>query len=561
MLPQASRASTPSAYGLLFSFVVLGVLNLVAWWSTRTISAFRNTWAIIASVLTLARVGIVIYLSHEPPSLASPGLWSGALAIAGLVIFSQGGSPADAKSGIKSSDAKSPLAKAASSPKLARPKPVSGDRTHPWARHGFAALSLVLEVVTIFLWTLWAHKHGIVRSRQPWYFTFTLAVLITTVLHECGHALVAAHFKMKLMSFAAGPLRWLKVDHKWKFKFNWEGLFSLGGAVRVVPTNPKQPRNDELFMIAAGPIANVVTGSLLLMIVLTNRWAADSQAWRILAYAASFSFIAAITNMLPFRTDCGGYSDGARILQLLTNSPMLDYFRSINAVAATGVTPQRYKDMDVARIERAAALFPSDMKGVHMKLCAYECHVDAGRIPEARAALAAAERIHDQNGIDLSAPLHTVFVTGHAVLNRNRNAARVWWDRMEAKGVECKGFDYWAAKSALLRLEGKQADANDAWQKASVEAEKRPQCGSSELDRDRLEMLRLELDGTSSVAMPVAPPPMPSVTAAPVLAPATVPSTASARPVPERLAPQHPLHSDWDPVRVLREAMFAQPSN
>jgi len=43
---------------------------------------------------------------------------------------------------------------------------------------------------------------------------------------------------------------------------------------------------------------------------------------------ASFSFLAAAFNLLPFRSATGSYSDGARILQLLTNSPVVEIQRA-----------------------------------------------------------------------------------------------------------------------------------------------------------------------------------------------------------------------------------------
>ena len=517
-----------SPFAFTLAFLLTGIVNGIAWWSTRKPSEYRDAWAMGASALAIAEGIAMAWVNHRTSTPAIPGLY-GALGIAGLVVFSQGGSPSRAGSGTTFETSAPVIAPA-------KPRRISGDRTSLWGRRAFGALSFMLEIVTMFLWARWAHFHGFAPSHIPWYFTFTMAVLITAALHECGHALVARHLKMNLMSFSAGTLQWRKIQRKWTFKFDLDGLFSLGGAVGVVATNPKQPRRDELYMIAAGPLANLLAGTTLLLIVVTAHWSHDSQVWRILAYAASFSFIAALTNMLPFRTDCGGYSDGARILQLITNSPLLDYFSTLSAVAATGVTQQRFRDIDIARIERAAALFPNEKEGMHLQIFALLCHQDAGRIPEAKAALAAAERIHDQNPIDLLPVRHTAMVTNHAVLNRNPNAARRWWDRMEAKGVERKNFDYWLAKSSLLWIEGKKADAEDAWQMANLEAQKQPQLGSCDFDRDLCKMMRGKLDGTPSRIRPAQPP----------------------QTSPDRPAQQVATRQEWNVVSRVREAVATQ---
>jgi hypothetical protein len=41
--------------------------------------------------------------------------------------------------------------------------------------------------------------------------------------------------------------------------------------------------------------------------------------WELLALIASFSLIAAVFNLFPFQSERGTYSDGARMLQLLSS--------------------------------------------------------------------------------------------------------------------------------------------------------------------------------------------------------------------------------------------------
>ena len=123
----------------------------------------------------------------------------------------------------------------------------------------------------------------------------SVAVLISTVVHECGHAFVAWGCYMKLLSFNAGPLRWQKREGKWQFKFHPAGFVDLGGSVRVVPTNPRQPRAHEFWTTFAGPLANILFGALLLWILFSVGLPHFDQTWRLVAFTASFCFIAAIT--------------------------------------------------------------------------------------------------------------------------------------------------------------------------------------------------------------------------------------------------------------------------
>ena len=242
---------------------------------------------------------------------------------------------------------------------------IAGDRTHPLVYRAFTALSVVLQFGCMYLCGHWARSHGLLyRGRIPWLVLFTVAVLATAVLHECGHALIAWGFHMKLLGFNAGPMQWKKREGRWKFKFVPAGFINLGGAVRVVPTDAKQPRMHDLWMIAAGPLSNIFFGSIALYLLLCVHWPYYEQTWRLVAYTASFCYIAGITNLLPFMTEDGNYSDGARILQILTKSPLEVYHRTMDSLASTLVTERRYRDLDIEAIQRAAGQFPQELRGL-----------------------------------------------------------------------------------------------------------------------------------------------------------------------------------------------------
>ena len=475
-------------YAALAALLALAGVFAQAWWTTRKPSERRNLWAAGASLVTLVGGVCILWMGRARLSMSSPGLLTAALGVLGAVVYSQGGT-------LPGTEAASSPAPAAAAPKPAR---VAGDRTHPWVNHAFTALSLAAEAASVYLWSIWAHSQGLAgRGHLPWYLLFTVAVFAATVIHECGHALAAWTFQMKLLSFNAGPLKWRKHEGKWRFRFDPEGFFNLGGAVRVVPTNPEQPPSQDLWMIAAGPLANIWFGLLALWAVLWLRWPLYEQTWRLVAFTASFCFIAAITNLLPFLTSDGGYSDGARILQMLTRSPLNDYHRVMNGLAATLVTPRRKRDLDIQAIERAANAFPKDLRGLHLKLCASGVYLETGRLPEARSALLAAESIYNNNLTDLPVQLHTPFIIGQAYLLRNAARARVWWDRMEAKEPTEFNVDYWLARTALLWIEGNTRAAEEVWQKADAAAQKLPPFGAYEFDRFRCALLREELDSAS----------------------------------------------------------------
>jgi tetratricopeptide (TPR) repeat protein len=511
--------SVATGYGVLAACAALGAVFAMAWWTIRRPSAAHNMWAIAASLVYLAE-GIVyfVYLrryGHSPTS----GLDMLAIGAAGLFIF------------FRRENVPDPAMEAR------RRTPVAGDRTSVWTRHSVTGLSVVAQIAAIVVWGRWAYTHELFRTRGfMWIGLVALASILTTVVHECGHAIVAWCFEMGLVSFKAGPFQWAKREGKWKFKFHPAGLLTAGGAVGAVPTNPEQPRWEEMLMIFAGPLANLMIGGPAIWAVLHDRWATYQHSWEFVAFTGSFCLIAALLNLFPFMSEEGCYSDGARILQIVSRSPLDDYHRTMASIASTAITARRPRDLDIAAIERAAGHFPDEFREVHLRLCACGFYEDSGRLPEASAALAAAEAIYNNFSVELPGPLHTIFVIGHAYLNRDAVAARIWWDRMEAKKNERSNVDYWLAKTALHWIEGNFEEAEEAWQKADFEARNLPQFGAYEFDRSRCAMLREALDHSLQAVEPV-------LAAKPVIIriPAAATRTSVVQPAPAAIRPAAPI--------------------
>jgi hypothetical protein len=508
----ASAILSYAVIALLFAF---GALFAMAWWTTRKPRATPSAWALAASTLDIVQGALLVWLSADLAPAAhikfspSAGLWLSAFGLAGLFVFSR--------------------REAVPDPAVAARKgiPIAGDRTSLATRYAVTGLSLLAQIAALFFWTRWAlTQHLLSRHGLSWIVLVAIASIATTLVHECGHAVLAWCFEMGLLNFRAGPLHAVKREGKWKFKFHAAGLISPGGSVGAIPTRPDPPRWEEIVMIAAGPSANLLIGAAAIWAVLHDRWASYPQTWELIAYTGAFCLIAATLNLIPFLSEDGGYSDGARILQIITRSPIDDFHRAIASVASTAITPRRYRDLDIAQIERAAILFPNDFRGLHLLLCACQFYEESGQLPEASAALDAAQTIYEENAIDLPGPLHTVFVIGHAWLNRDAIAARLWWDRMEAKKHDRPDVDYLLAKAALFWIEGHPQQSEEAWQKANSDAETLPSFGAFEFDRLLCTLLHEAFHQPSLAAVTVPAPFAPAVPApapSPVVAVTSVP--------------------------------------
>ncbi len=388
---------------------------------------------------------------------------------------------------------------------------VPGDRTGLWFDRLAAILFIVATWRAVGAWYPWGRARGLTPiSGIPLVLLITAVALITAVLHEYGHAFAARAFQMRLLGFNAGPFQWRKQKGKWRLHFKTSGI--LGGSVHVVPTHPDQPRWHDVVMIAAGPLVNIATGPIFLWAAMHapgTRW---QPLWFFFAIMASTAFLVAGFNLLPFRTTSGSYSysDGARILQLLTNSPIIELQRTMRRIQSTMVTPLRPCDLDPVALQNLAADYPRELAGLQLQLCAADSYEDQGRLPEASAALAAAQGIDDNFILDLSRSLHAAFILDYALLNRDAAKARLWFQHMVAKKPEPVTIDFWLARTALLWIEGRLPEAEVAWQQAEARARQLPNFGAYEFARDRCARLRHELD--IAAAQPTVQSPSPTPT-------------------------------------------------
>jgi hypothetical protein len=297
------------AYCVAALVAILGPIYAMAWWTTRTPSAKLNAWALAASGLNVGLGMLFVWLSrlaatHHVKLSPADGLWFLALGVAGLFFFSR----RETQSG----------------PAIAAPKAasVAGDRTSIWTRHTVTALSALTQIAALVFWSRWAFsQHLLRRHGLAWIVLITVASIVTTVVHECGHAVIAWCFEMKLHSFKAGPFQWASREGNWAFKFNAAGLVTPGGSISASPTRPDQAAWEFILMIAAGPGANLLIGAAATWAVLHDRWGTYQQSWEFVAYTGAFCLIGAVLNLIPFLSEEGSYSDGARILQIATHSP------------------------------------------------------------------------------------------------------------------------------------------------------------------------------------------------------------------------------------------------
>jgi peptidase M50-like protein len=458
-------------------FWFLAIINGVAFWTGWREKRSGRPWGIAASSTYLL---LPLSLSYFWPSAWRHFSATLAIGVAGIIAFA---------SRYETSD---------SALRSRQIRKAPGDGTSELLNRALPFLGFALSVGIIFLVDRWSKARGTLETHGSQYgiASILLIVLCITTLHELGHTFTGLALGMKLRAFAAGPFEWRVRSGKWSFQFKPAQILIGGGATGVVPTAADLPRSHYLAMTLAGPLVNLLTGSIALAVAFTAAINSTVQAGGRLALFGAWSLGLSFLNLLPFKTG-DAYSDGANIYQLLSQGPWGDYHRVSAVVGASLVTPLRPRDFDIDMIRRAAEGITEGIQALLLRLYAYLFFLDRERIPEAAQALRDAECVYLKSVSDLPAQLHTEFVFGSAYVWRDAIAAREWWTRMETKKPTRFNEDYWRAYSSLLWIEGAKQEADAAWMKCDAMVQQLPKAGAYEFDRYCCSLLRKALDEAS----------------------------------------------------------------
>ncbi len=457
----------------------------MAWWTVKKGKKFARGWAIAASV-EIILLALLLFIAsramiHRTYQFEIVNGFLLALGITGILAFARRDAMADG-----------PI-------DPVKPPRIKGDGTSGILDGMIWLLGVVGYIAALNLWHRWGNAQQLPRAYGG-LAQLLVILLIITVLHELGHAIIGLAIGMKLRAFIIGPFQWRIRDGRWSFQFLLARAFSMGGATGLVPTDPRQSIASHICMIAAGPAVNLWTGLLALYLALMAKGQSYEPYWGFFAYFATLSLLVFVSNLLPMRSEAH-YSDGARIYQLLSGGPWADLQRVLSVATSTTVTPLRPRDYDIDAIQRTELSFTEGHHALVLRLLASDYFMDHGMMRQAADATGEAERIFHASVFNLPAELCMAFVFRSAFLRHDAADARQWWERMEAKKPTHLGVDYWLAKSALAWIEGSKEEAQEAWAKGDALAQKLPAAGDYEFDRDRSKLLHECIEKEEVVAV------------------------------------------------------------
>ena len=455
--------------------LLLNVVPAIAWWTLKRGNRNARIWALAASVANLlpVRAGLSP-LRVFSRSTHLPVAFLGALiGVAGLIAFSRRQSaPAVAD--------------------WAKPKPLRlpGDGTSKLAERAAAAIALAWLFLCMHWWKDWARAQHLSESDfLIWAAQLQVAILLCVNIHEFGHVLAGWASHMKLRSLEIGPFRLAHKRGKWKFEL----VASLGGMTGMAPTRLTNVRGCSAFFALGGPVASLVLAGASCIAALTAKGHFWEPSWAIFSMMASIASVDFVVNLVPQKPEAH-YSDGARIYQLVTNGPWAHVEQAFSMVASTLVTSRRPRDYDVEVIHVAGNFLNSGDRAMLLRLFSCIHHLDSGRILEAIESLEQAEKLFENVALQSGAGVCAEFVFINAVFKRDRAAAELWWQRLQAHRRIDQDAEYWLAQAGLLWIQGQTAEARQAYERGYVLAQELPSAGAYEYTRSSFDALRAALD-------------------------------------------------------------------
>ena len=229
------------------------------------------------------------------------------------------------------------------------------------------------------------------------------------IVHELGHLLVALAVDMRISHVRLGPIEFVREGQRFRMRIKWSS--TTPGFVIPLPEHGRDLRRRLFLIIAAGPLTNLLVGSLLFVIFfLANEssglgpigtihparipWMPQTLTLGWVVMAGILNLMLGFHNLIP--SNAGGLmTDGGQLANLLrgdNSGTRSMYLLALAALSQKGVRP---RDWDRSIIEEMLDFRDGSASDVSAALYAYYHALDSGLID-------LAGRLLDQAVIDLN---------------------------------------------------------------------------------------------------------------------------------------------------------------
>lgn len=179
------------------------------------------------------------------------------------------------------------------------------------------------------------------------------AVATVIVLHEAGHFAAALLMNFRILGVALGPFRVVRSTSSWIFRFNLRTFFS--GSVSAVPRSTQAWRQRMLLVVAAGPLATLVTGAAAAVFLLAHPLSGWTNTF--LGCLTQLSAFIFVLGLIPNSPNAHARND-ARLLSVLCSDSDeargILFYHVLTQLDLAGVRPRDYPEelmRELARVK------------------------------------------------------------------------------------------------------------------------------------------------------------------------------------------------------------------
>lgn len=213
---------------------------------------------------------------------------------------------------------------------------------------------------------------------------FVIALWISVVLHEAGHAVGGVWAGFRLLVFAVKPFKLYRKRGAWRL--GWLEKTRFSGFVAGVPDGTIRLRERTITFIAGGPISSLLAGGAALALAVATRRSLPEWSNTQLNMIGGCSLFLALVNSIP-RANGQFVTDGQRLRILLRRGAESERYCMILLLVTASHGGLRPRDWDTNLMERLSAPADGSPDGRAAQALRYNWLIDSRRIDEAEATL------------------------------------------------------------------------------------------------------------------------------------------------------------------------------
>ncbi|MDZ5710780.1 M50 family metallopeptidase [Jeotgalibacillus haloalkalitolerans] len=182
-----------------------------------------------------------------------------------------------------------------------------------------------------------------------------ISFVVSLMIHETGHAVGGKLGGMEVMNLSYGPFVYAKVKGKSRFFFKLPALGYIGRAMMrfTDAISEDEMRKKLLRLIYAGPVSNIVTGGIALVIAFFV-WPSGA----LLTFALVSLFLG-LTNLANVETPTGVQTDGRMISLLKGKEPGAEViFVSYQLLQEDPTGTGNWKQQTILKVEEVMKRYP-----------------------------------------------------------------------------------------------------------------------------------------------------------------------------------------------------------